>query len=183
MSDRIITAKDICERDRVKTYRQWLLKTCANMRGLATPFNGRVTGLAVQAVVEAGRWVAHCITPGCNGCEYVRPDEALFYCCSCGNRANGGAARPVTFPGERERLEAALLKRPVVLGVGLSELDRIRTAQPRIEGLLRWWAPPVTVEQLEAENESAGIGEGQPHPQPLPTGRAPVERGESEIES
>lgn len=152
--DKIISAKDICERDGARTYRQWIVK-CSRAYGKI--YNGRVEGLAVQAVIEGGRWIAHCNAPRCNGCEYVRSDEPIFFCLSCGNAINGGSARPVVFPEEREAIEAALVERPLILAPALTEIAAVMYAKPEIAGLTRYWDPSMTAKDLKKQNESAGI--------------------------
>lgn len=157
MVDEIITARQVCERDRAKSLKAWFLKACQGTRGLATPYTGRTdeNALAVLAYVNTGRWLAHCTTPGCHGVEYVRPDEPIFYCLSCGNRLTGGAAVPVKFPEDRERVEAALLKRPIILGPGATLIQQVYGSKAR--GLPRSWEPGQTAAELEAENEAAGL--------------------------
>lgn len=155
--DFIVSAKHVCERDRASSYRQWIFMLAKRFRGLRSPYTGRTEGLGVRAVIEGGRWIAACVAPNCGGYEYVRHDEPIFYCFSCGNFANGGHARPVTFPEDWKAIEDALLARPVVLPPALNEMEALRSASPRIPGLIRWWAPPTTLAELIQQNREAGL--------------------------
>jgi hypothetical protein len=87
------------------------------------------TGVPVVARIWQGQWIADC---ECNGASFVDPDEPVFFCFSCGNRANGSKPRPVTFPPEEQRLEIErlLLERPVDDLAGLTDLERAGMAKP-----------------------------------------------------
>jgi len=87
------------------------------------------TGVPVVARIWQGQWIADC---ECNGASFVDPDEPVFFCFSCGNRANGSKPRPVKFPPEAERLEIErlLLERPVDDLAGLTDLERAGMAKP-----------------------------------------------------
>jgi len=94
----------------------------------------------LMARVEHGRWIVDC--PDCKGAGFAWEDERLFMCQSCWNAAVGGAWRPITFPAEREAIEAVLLARPLHTN--------------------RNWFPHETVDDLRAENVAHGC--------PLPEG-------------
>jgi hypothetical protein len=87
------------------------------------------TGAPVVARIWQGQWISDC---ECNGASFVDPDEPVFVCFSCGNRANGNKPRPVTFPPTEERLEIErlLLERPVDDMAGLTDLERAGMAKP-----------------------------------------------------
>lgn len=90
-------------------------------------------GPIVAAHVNASRWIALCpLEEPHGGCEYVDPDDPVFFCCECRNADVGHAYLPVVFPKERAEIEAVLLGRP----------------NPRN----RRWEPPETVDDLLAEN-------------------------------
>lgn len=86
-------------------------------------------GTPVTARIWQGQWIADC---ECNGACFVDPDEPIFFCFTCGNRANGQKPRPVIFPPEAERkeIERLLLERPVNDIAGLTDLERAGMAQP-----------------------------------------------------
>jgi len=132
------------------------------------------TGVPVKARIWQGQWIADC---ECNGASFVDPDEPIFFCFSCGNRANGSKPRPVTFPPEEQRLEIErlLLERPVDDLAGLTDLERAGMAKPvlfvevtavsgqrsaesieqptRTLPLVRSWEPHETIADLRAQQE------------------------------
>lgn len=57
----------------------------------------------VLAYVSAGRWVADCVTPGCNGGIACWPDHAKACCLDCGHIFSP------TFPDTKTRVDAELL--------------------------------------------------------------------------
>jgi len=87
------------------------------------------TGTPVVARIWQGQWIADC---ECNGACFVDPEEPIFFCFTCGNRANGQKPRPVLFPPEAERkeIERLLLERPVNDLGGLTDLERAGLAKP-----------------------------------------------------
>jgi hypothetical protein len=102
--------------------------------GDRTPPSGkRRTRDKVPAVVNHGRWVVRCPTPGCGGAELARED-GLFFCCECRNAEVGGDYRTVVFPGERRELEQALAAKQVPArnwdGEPLEEIGRPEGIEP-----------------------------------------------------
>lgn len=89
------------------------------------------TGVPLYARIWNGQWIADC---ECNGASFVDPDEPVFFCFTCGNRANGQKPRPVIFPPEEERkeIEQLLLARPVDDLAGLTDLERAGMAKPLV---------------------------------------------------
>jgi hypothetical protein len=87
------------------------------------------TGIPVSARIWQGQWIADC---ECRSASFVDPDEPVFFCFGCGNRANGQKPRPVIFPPEAERkeIERLLLERPVDDMAGLTDLERAGMAKP-----------------------------------------------------
>jgi len=85
-------------------------------------------GAPVTARIWQGQWIADC---ECNSASFVDPDEPIFMCFGCGNRANGSRPRPVSFPPENERkeIERLLLERPVDDLAGLTDLERAGMAK------------------------------------------------------
>src|SRR5688572_30183526 len=98
--NKIITAKDIADRDGQPSVREWVRITSIQLK-LKNPslvaFDGNVSGAPVYAFVSNSRWQALCDQLGCGGCEYVDPAEPIFFCMSCSN-GRTGKARPVRFP-------------------------------------------------------------------------------------
>ena len=161
MIDRIITAKDYAQREGAKTVRERIEKICEKMRlrnVMDTPINGKPKGKPVSAELNFGQWIAKC--PDCPGAEAVDPDEPIFYCFSCGNFSNGGQPRAVIFPPEKERkaIEKEILKRPVKVGRGTHDIERLTLAEPMArdeKGLLsRSWLPGETLDDIKEQNKS-----------------------------
>lgn len=94
----------------------------------------------IPALVNHGRWMAHC---GCGGAVVVSSKVPLFWCPDCGNQANKGKWLRVIFPAEKEEIEKELLKRPADDGF------RARN---------RNWLPGESVADLAKENSERGIG-------------------------
>lgn len=67
--------------------------------------------IAVPAYANHGRWIAEC--PDCSGAQMASPSDYRFMCNLCANVAVGGAWRPVTWPEERDSIEALLIERPL----------------------------------------------------------------------
>lgn len=150
MADKIYTGRDLAQRDGWTTHAEWITQLCRRMAHLLeTPFSGKVSGEPIYAYVDFGRWIAAC---ECGGHEYVDPDEQIFYCFSCGNRAVQGDARPVIFPDARDEIERLLLRRPIDDRAGINALDRALKAKPLIPGLSRSWLPHETPAELRRQN-------------------------------
>ena len=123
------------------------------------------TGAPVRARIWQGQWIADC---ECNGASFVDPDEPVFFCFSCGNRANGSKPRPVIFPPKLERLEIErlLLERPVDDLAGLTDLERAGMAKAllfkeitmpdgsvAVLSMTRSWEPHESIEDLRAQQD------------------------------
>ena len=161
---RIITAKDYSEREGAGgSVRERILKTREmyhKRKNIALMVNGidAAQGAAVRARIWQGQWIADC---ECGGAEFVEPTEPIFYCFSCGNRANNNYVRPVEFPVEREAIEAAVLARPVDDVRGLTDLERAGLAKPLVivdaDGsqfpLVRSWNPDESLGELLEQNK------------------------------
>jgi len=158
MEEKIITAMDYAKREGANSVRERIEKICKKMGNTNdSPVNGAVKGKPVAAEINFGQWIATC--PDCPGAEAVDPGEPIFYCCSCGNRTNGGHPRPVTFPPTKERIaiENEILKRPVKVGMGTHYIERLTLAIPMAmtkEGLLsRSWKPGETLDEIKRQNK------------------------------
>lgn len=161
--NRIITAKDYCKREGATTIRERIRKRLSALRRkniLLVCDYERVTGRVVYARIELGQWCANC---ECGGVEFVDHEDPIFYCMSCGNRADSGALRPVLFPepAVRVEIERLVLERPVDDLRGLDDADRAAFSKPviyiekengRLLGLTRSWDPHESVEDLTKEN-------------------------------
>ena len=134
-------------------------------RGIAVTIkdlDGEPTGAPVIAYVWQGQWIAAC---ECNSTSFVDPDEQVFFCFGCGNRANGQKPRPVTFPDNWKEGERLLLERPVDDMAGLTDNERAGMAKallyvqivdgenPRSLPLARSWEPGETVEDLRNQQD------------------------------
>ncbi len=130
--DRIISAKDYGGSARAYIRKQQ--QALHRGRGIAVTIkdlDADPTGLPVYARIWQGQWIADC---ECNGACFVDPDEPVFFCFSCGNRANDHKPRPVIFPATLERLEIErlLLERPVDDLAGLTDMERAGMAKPML---------------------------------------------------
>jgi hypothetical protein len=117
-------------------------------------------GAPVYARIWQGQWIADC---ECKGASFVDPEEPVFFCFSCGNRAHGELPRPVIFPEKAERMEIErlLLERPVDDLAGLTDMERAGMAKPllfvqdgeRALPLTRSWEPGQSIDDLMREQE------------------------------
>ncbi len=128
--DRIISAKDYGGSARAYIRRQQ--RQLHSGRGIAVTIIGlddEPSGEPVYARIWQGQWIADC---ECKGAAFVDPDEPVFFCFSCGNRAHGHRPRPVVFPPTLERLEIErlLIDRPVDDMAGLTDMERAGMAKP-----------------------------------------------------
>lgn len=171
--NRLITAKDVAKRDGMVSVGAWIRAAAGRqvqLKRIKVAWDGRtVHGEPVQAFVDFGRLLAQC--PVCGRHEYVDPDEPIFYCTTCGNDGSA-AARPVQFPEDWQRVEAALLAREIVPGFGRNDIERAYNSKPT--GLPREWRPGTTADQLELENNPPPPAEEQPIEE------APTDEGEEE---
>lgn len=90
----------------------------------ATP-DWDIRGDPIQAQVVMSDWIVIC--PDCQDAIVAEPGEP-FYCLNCQNEKNGGKARPVQFPDEREAIEQILLARfdPKTRNWSTETLDTLR---------------------------------------------------------
>jgi len=161
----IITAKDYCRRDRVASVQERIRKLQRDVqrkKGVTLFFDfDKPASRPVRARIELGQWIADC---ECGGAEFVDPQEPIFACMSCGNRADAGRLRPVQFPApeERKEIERLVLERPVDDLRGLDDLERAHMARAVIyieqnDGkhlpLTRSWNPSESIADLRKENE------------------------------
>lgn len=90
----------------------------------------------VPASINHGRWIVAC---ECGGAQLASEDDHRFFCVACLNERHGGKWRPVTWPKDRDDIEAVLRER-------LTENVN--------------WTPEETVAQLVAENTTNGVTDG-----------------------
>lgn len=123
-------------------------------RGIIIPIEYKPSKHAVQARIWQGQWVADC---ECGGCSFVDPDEPIFFCFGCGNRADNNRVREVVFPKDYKTIESLLLDRPVDDAMGLDDKERAGMAKPLIfvegkGGLSRNWNPGETIDDIKKQN-------------------------------
>jgi len=117
----------------------------------------------VHGFIENGQWIARC---ECGGCEFVDPDDGVFYCFSCLNRGYNHMLRHVVFPDAKTRheIERLLLLRPVNDIRGQNDLERVGMAQAVLfvkideNGVLpltRSWDVGETVADLHKQQDAA----------------------------
>ena len=156
--EKIITALDYAKREGASTVRERIALLCqkrVERNLLDTPMKGEPTGKVIKAEINFGQWIAKC--PDCNGAEAVDPSEPIFYCFSCGNYKQNGRPRKVEFPKDREEIEKLVLARPIKIGMGTHNIERVTLAKPTIwtkfGPLSRSWVPGETVADLKKQNE------------------------------
>lgn len=159
---KFITASDVAKRDKKESVKQWICDVSAlrvSQGKIQLGWDGKmISGDAVDVIVNNGRVMARC--PHCGQHEYVSPREKVFFCMECGND-NSGEARPVEFPQDWARIEAALIARPIFPGPGLDEVQAVFRSRPVVRELKRNWTSAISVETLLEENRRFGIGENQ----------------------
>lgn len=96
---------------RAGNYKTWI-NTELDNRWVGARANWKVQGDPVKAFIQRSSWVAKCPEKDCNEQVIVDIDEP-FYCPNCQNIRNGGFARPVSFPENREDIERVLLARAI----------------------------------------------------------------------
>jgi hypothetical protein len=117
----------------------------------------------VYGFIENSQWIARC---ECGGCEFVDPDDGVFYCFSCCNRAYNSMLRHVVFPDAdtRKEIEQLLLLRPVDDLRGQTDLERAGLARALILvqvsedvalPLTRSWNVGETLDDLHAQQDDA----------------------------
>lgn len=124
-------------------------------RNLVIPIEYKPSKHAVQARIWQGQWIADC---ECGGCSFVDPEEPIFFCFGCANRADNHKVREVIFPEDYKTIEALLLERPVNDMMGLDDKERAGLAKALIMvegkgGLSRNWNPGETIEELQEQNK------------------------------
>jgi hypothetical protein len=116
----------------------------------------------VAGFIENGQWIARC---ECGGCEFVDPDDGVFYCFSCCNRAHQHMLRHVVFPDfeTRMEIERLLLLRPVNDVRGQTDMERAGMATAILyisQGrkklpLTRSWDAHETLDDLHRQQDQA----------------------------
>lgn len=131
MAEKILTAVDIVRRPGGLP-----LKDKADFERMnreAQARHGKIGGKArgkITAYINHNRWVADC--PNCGAGIGLLPDAGQAVCLECGERYS------VTWPKEREAIEAVLLER-----------RRVN----------RHWYPGETIDDLRRENEAHAGGD------------------------
>ena len=134
--DKILTYEDMFRVDYVSFVRGLAAKKSMHVPAQ----DGVVSGDAIDAYVNHGRWVVEC--PDCTGASFVSEIELRFWCLSCGNASVNFAWRSVRMPKDREQIEAVLMFRPA------ARADRATT---------RNWTTDETVKDLQKENIDHGV--------------------------
>jgi len=117
----------------------------------------------VLGFIENGQWIGRC---ECGGCEFVDPDEPVFYCFSCCNRGYNHMLRRVKFPdvSTRMEIERLLLLRPVDDMRGQTDLERaglaralilVQVDEKTVLPLTRSWNPDESLEVLRSQQDDA----------------------------
>jgi hypothetical protein len=153
--DKIFTAMDDAKRKKLASVTALVRALSVQMaqRGqIPFPWDGRtVTGEAVEAFVDHGRWLAQC--DQCGNPEYVDPETPIFFCMRCGN-GDSRAARPVSFPENRVEVEKALLAIEIIPGWGRNDLERVMNGKPAAGGGGRDWK---SSDQLSAISDAPPV--------------------------
>ena len=120
-----------------------MMRSFSSKTRIPLPSDKRLSGEAVIARVNLGRWIGDC---ECGGAELVDPGEPRFMCFSCGNLVNGGRYRPVEFPKDRVEIERELVKR--------GGLKRGTFIHPVPGGLPREWIPGESARDLHLQRKA-----------------------------
>lgn len=145
--DKIFSGNDKAKELGYKNYREMIAGLAAR-RGYVPGVE--IGGTNVFARIDFGRWIADC---ECGSANYVEPSDPVYFCATCGNAANEGKLRGVTFPENRAEIEAELLKREVLINPKLKPIDRAINARGAIPGLVRSWMPGETTQVLKSQRE------------------------------
>jgi hypothetical protein len=105
--DKVLMAKDKAKKEGFSSVLERI--TVLSKRYGHKYVSDRTAGNPVYARIDWGRWIADC---ECGGAEMVDPDEALFFCLSCGNKGTSGRARVVEFPDNRDEIETKTMLHP-----------------------------------------------------------------------
>jgi hypothetical protein len=105
--DMVKTAKDKATEEKFKSVAERI--TVLAVRYNHKYVNDRPSGNPVYARIDYARWIADC---ECGGAEYVDPEEPIFFCMACGNKATSGRARKVEFPKDRVNIENETMNKP-----------------------------------------------------------------------
>lgn len=155
--DKIVTARDYGNGSAVG-YLKILQKDFHDKRGIDVNIVDidKPQGPAVPARIWQSQWIADC--PDCNTAMFVDPDEPIFFCFGCGNRANGKIPRPVQFPTEAERkeIERLLLERPVENKAGVTILEQVALQRPLLVVEIEEIDPMAAIGKL-AERGAHGV--------------------------
>lgn len=150
--EKIYTAQDKAIEKGFPSYRQLLTNIAVEKKWKLT---NKINKASVFARVDFGRWLANCTCEGCNGVNYVDPADPVFFCFSCQNNDVNGDFKSVTFPKNREEVEAELLKRNVIVPPKYQPTDAALNSIPKIPGLVRSWNPNETIDKLQKQREFA----------------------------
>jgi ribosomal protein L37E len=157
--NKLIYADDVVRRDKKGSVAAWICDVSAmrvHEKKIALAWDGASVGVdAVFAFVNNGRVIARC--DFCGNHEYVSQKEPFYFCMSCGNH-DSGQVRPVIFPPDWMRIEAALVARPIFPGPGLDEVQAVFRSRPTIQALKRNWTQSVSLGELIEQNMNYGIG-------------------------
>ena len=157
--DKIISSLDIAKYYGFSTTREWMMDHSRKLheKGICpVVFSGKINNAIIAiARIDHGRWIADC--PACKKAMYVDPQEKILVCVTCGNEGTGTAVM-VEFPENYQKIENALLMRPVISNREEKNiLIRVIQEQPSIPGFYRNWKSGIAVERLESENIKAGL--------------------------
>lgn len=149
---KIINGSDVANEKGFGSFREYMQKLPDRKPGIPR-WNGKILESdPVKARVDFGRWLADC---ECGGAEYVYPGDPIFFCFSCGNKKQKGAARPVEFPDSitLSEIEFELLDRPIIETIGMSPSTIALNSRPVMNSLSRSWNPGETVEDLKKQKK------------------------------
>lgn len=131
LTDSILTFEDLGQ----GSYRQFQASQWRMNRREILPPPDRITGSAF-AIVNHGRWIVPCPNTPCRNAIMASEADPFFACDNC-----GVGWFKIIFPVNKERIEALLLKRPMLGGLPVH----------------RNWILSETPEDLQAQNKQRGI--------------------------
>jgi hypothetical protein len=132
----ILTANQQVASRKAGSYKKVVESVFKSQWGPGAKIDWNPKGKPIKAFINHGNWMATCDDCPAPSTLFAEPGLP-FFCTNCQNVMNGGQARPVEFPENRNEIEAVLLARDFPQN--------------------RNWLPGETIEELKTENRAHGV--------------------------